>query len=113
TVLPAERLEAKARTCPSPRSASSSRVTLPTAPVAPTTPIRGSAMLALRFRALELECGMQRLDGLLDLSACDEAADLDRRRSDDHRLNPELLERGEHLRGHSGVAPHPGADHAD
>jgi hypothetical protein len=37
-------------------------------------------MRALRFRALELERGMQRLDGLLDLSACDEAADLDRRR---------------------------------
>ena len=30
-------------------------MTCPTAPVAPTTPIRGSAMRALRLRALELE----------------------------------------------------------
>src|SRR5262249_57203266 len=104
--------EANGRTSPKPRSASSSSVTWPTAPVAPTTPIRGSAMRPLRLRALELERRVQRLDGLLHLVARDEASDLDRRRAHDRGLDPEFLERREHLRRHARMALHPGADDA-
>src|SRR5207247_3210491 len=99
--------------CPKPRYASCASVTCPTSPVAPTSPIRGSAMRALRFGALELERRVQRLHGLLDLVARHEAADLDRRGAHDHGLDPELLERGEHLRGHSRMTLHSGSDDAD
>src|SRR6266545_3036141 len=101
---PAERAEAKARTCPKLRSAKSASVTRPTAPVAPTTPTRGSAMRPDSLRAVELERRMQRLHGGLHLVAPDEAGDLDRRSGDDLRLDPKRLERRKRLRRHSGMA---------
>src|SRR6266540_1568867 len=105
---PAERADAKARTCPKLRSASSVSVTRPTAPVAPTTPTRGSAMRPDGLRAVELERRVECLNGGLHLVARDEAGDLDRRGGDDLRLDPERLERRKRLCGHPGMAPHAG-----
>ena len=48
-VEPADRAEAKARTFSYPRSASRPSVTVPTAPVAPTIPMRGCAAMRLSF----------------------------------------------------------------
>src|SRR5438876_8075669 len=96
---PAERADANARTCLKPRSARSASVTRPTAPVAPTTPIRISVMRPCRFGAVQLECGMQCPDRLLDLVARHEAADLDRRCRHELRLDAELLEGRKRLRG--------------
>src|SRR4029453_8323010 len=62
---PAERPDAKARTCSKPRSASNSKTTGPTAPVAPTTPTRGSVMRANRVGAVELEGLVERPHRLL------------------------------------------------
>ena len=46
---PVERRDAKARTCRYPRSARSPSVTVPTAPVAPTTPMLGCASIGFLF----------------------------------------------------------------
>src|SRR5919109_124613 len=109
---PADRAEANARTWPKPRSASSARVTGPTAPVAPTTAMRGSAMGSGRLGAVELERGVQGLDGGLDLFARDEAGDLDRGGGDDVRQDADGLESRERLRGHSRMTPHARPDDA-
>src|SRR5262245_2726485 len=109
---PAERSDANARTSSKPRSASSSRTTGPTAPVAPTTPIRGSVMRANRLGAVQLERLVQRPDRLLDLLPRHEEPDLDRRGRDELRLDAELLERRERLRGDPWMAPHARADDA-
>src|SRR5687768_13006539 len=104
TCFPAERAEAKTRTCPYPRSRSSSSVIVPTAPVAPTTPMRGSA---------KVEGLVEGLHGPVDIGARHVASDLDRRGRDDRRLDPGRLERGERLGRDAGVALHPRPDQAD
>ena len=48
------------------------------APVAPTTPMRRSGMLALRLGRAEVEGVVQRLHGLLDVVVRDVEGDLDR-----------------------------------
>src|SRR5512146_3596847 len=103
TCLPAERADANTRTSSKPCSRSSPRVTLPTAPVPPTTPMRA--------RLAKVEGLVQRTHCPVDLVGRDVAGDLDRRRGDDGGLDPLALERREGLRGHAGMALHAGADH--
>src|SRR4051794_32794061 len=83
-------------------------VTEPTAPVAPTTPMRASDT-----RSLQLERLVQRLDGLRHVLGADVAGDLDRRGRDDLRPDARALERGERPRSDPGVALHAGADERD
>src|SRR5437867_3987328 len=78
TRLPAERADAKTRTCSNPRSARRSIVTVPTAPVAPTTPIRDSVI-----RCSELEPVVDGANCLLDRVRADDAGDPDRGCRDD------------------------------
>src|SRR5262245_12627459 len=109
---PAERSDANARTSSKPRSASNSRTTGPTAPVAPTTPIRGSVMRANRLGAVELERLVECLYRLLDLPACHEEPDLDRRGRNELGHDAALLARRDCLRGIPGMAPHACSDYA-
>src|SRR5215211_4524417 len=80
-------------------------VTRPTAPVAPTTPMRGSLG--------KTEGLVQRADGSVDVAARHVARDLDRRGRDDRRGDPRRLERLERLGGDSRVALHARANERD
>src|SRR5918995_3129185 len=102
--LPAERADAKSRTSSYPRSRSRSTVTVPTAPVAPTTPMRGLA---------KVEGLVQGLHGPVDVGRGDVTGDLDRGGRDEGRLDADGLERRERLRRDAGVTLHAGADEAD
>src|SRR4051812_34053931 len=104
TCLPAERADAKTRTCWNPRACRSSSVMLPTAPVAPTTPMRALC---------KVEGIVEGANGSVDLVRLDVTGDLDRRGRDDGRRDSRRLEGGERLRGDARVALHAGADHRD
>src|SRR5205814_5130668 len=106
---PADGLDANTRTCSYPRSASRRRVPPPTAPVAPTPPIRaGSGTDALLGEEAELL--VHGPHGGLDLGAADDAGDSDRRRGDDLDVDAGFGERLEHVRGDARVALHSRAD---
>src|SRR5690242_12629143 len=81
SVEPADREEAKARTCLKPRSRRIRIVTPPTAPVAPTTATRASRIDALL--GVEAELAVDGLHRLLDLRGAHHARNADRRRRDD------------------------------
>src|SRR5215216_3226913 len=84
---------------------------VPTAPVAPTTPISG--MLAFGARLGQLESIVQRPDRALDVVARNVEGDLDRRRRDEVRLDTEIGERAEGLGRDAGVALHASSYDAD
>src|ERR687897_194375 len=96
TSRPAERADANARTSSQPRSRRSCSVIVPTAPVAPTTPMRGCLA--------KLERLVERLHRAVDVGRGNVAGDLDRGGRDDRRLDAGLLERREGLGGDAGMA---------
>src|SRR5918994_1649110 len=104
TSRPAERADANARTSSQPRSRRSCSVIVPTAPVAPTTPMRGPLA--------KLERLVQRAHGTVDVRTRHVAGDLDRRRAHDWSLDSRALERRERLGRDARMALHAGADQA-
>src|SRR5437588_7205597 len=92
------------------RSANTARMTPPTWPVAPTIPTFMASNL--QGSLLELEGGVQGLDGPLDVTGPDHAADAERRGRDHldvHALGGEDLEHGG---CHPGIGLHAGAHQA-
>ena len=79
---------------------------VPTAPVAPTTPMRGLASQARTPRARAERPCRRRVEGTWQAILIGEVETID-------ASIPACLERGEGLRGDAGVALHPGADEAD
>src|SRR5712691_8798442 len=100
--LPADRVEANARTCPYPRSFRSCSVTPPTAPVAPTTAMRGSGTDALLGVAAEPV--VHRLHRPLDLGRPHHAGNADRRSRDDLDVDVGFAEGLEHVGGDTWMA---------
>src|SRR4029078_8161855 len=98
-----ERADAKTRTLSWPRSRSKRSVTAPTAPVPPTTPMRGALT--------KLEWLVQSSDCAVDLVGTHVTGDLDRRGRHHSGLDALPLERGEGLGRDARVALHAGADH--
>src|SRR3954447_23918382 len=96
------------------RSARIERITSPTMPVAPTTPIRACSVVmvvsALDGRVAEVEGGVERAHCVLDGLLRHVAGDLDRGGRDDGGVDPELGERRERLRCDARMALHPRAD---
>src|SRR5947208_1839066 len=86
SIDPADREEAKARTCSKPRSRRIRMVMLPTAPVAPTTAIRTSRTDPLL--GVEAELVVDRLHRPLDVGGADDAGDTDRGGRDDLDVDP-------------------------
>src|SRR6266852_6149581 len=106
--LSADRADANARTCPYPRSFRSCSVTPPTAPVAPTTAIRGSGTDALL--GIAAEPVVHRLHRSLDLGRSHDARDANRRGGDDLDVDVGVAECLEHVGGDAWMALHPGTD---
>src|SRR6185312_681328 len=98
-----------------PRSARIASTSGPTAPVAPTTATRGSGMRrpALGQFQLDLERVVQRQHRLVHLVAGDHAGHLDRGGGDHAHVDAVIGEGLKHARGHTRMALHAGADHAD
>src|SRR5919108_4785184 len=82
-------------------------VTPPTAPVAPTTPIRASVDDEVKLERL-----VERADGPADVPGRDMAGDLDRRGGHDLDGDSLGVQRGERLRGDPGMALHSRPDQA-
>src|SRR5438132_7679217 len=106
--LPVDRAEASARTRSNPRSRRRRSVTPPTAPVAPTTAIRGSGTDALL--GVAAEAVVHRLHRPLDLARTHDAGNPDGRSRDDLDVDVGLAESLEHVGGDTWMALHPGAD---
>ena len=124
TVRPAERAEASGTTsrAAKPRSPITSSIVEPTAPVAPTTATRGSAL----GRAHRGPPSSRSTSSLPSSNAScsartasrhavggDHAGDLDRRGGDHLDVDLLFAEGLEHLRRDAGMAAHAGADHRD
>src|SRR5919108_3480174 len=88
-------------------------MTGPTAPVAPTTPIRTSRIvLTLRGRLRQLEGVVERPHAPVDVVSGDVEGDLDGRGGDEMRLHAAVRQRGERLSGDPGMRLHSRADDA-
>src|SRR5258708_18113338 len=97
------------RTFSYPRARSRSSVTVPTAPVAPTTPIDGCSAIDALLRE-RLEARVHDLHRTLDMCRADHARDADRRRRNDLDVDPGLRKRVEHVGRDTRMTLHAGAD---
>src|SRR3954453_23041296 len=96
------------------RSARIERMTSPTMPVAPTTPMRACSVVMvvspLGVRVAEIEGVVERAHCVLHGLLRHVAGDVDRGGRDDGGVDPELGERRERLRRDPRMALHPRAD---